>query len=830
MGVFQNNLMGAAAAASAGGGDFYTHQIANSVRNSAAQDGTLKFTAGTPTSGTTFTMSYWVKRYDNGTDGGATNIFVTGTGGGTYIFIGFGANIFDINFTGGIYGDTRLQTNALYRDTSAWYHHVLRFDSTQAATTNRLRLYVNGVEPTYSSQTIQAQIDQDEDWDFINESGIVQAFGGLSGKGHGTEGANLQMAEIVFNDGQSYGPDSYGETKNGVWIPKDPSGLTFGNNGYYLKFESSSDLGNDSSGNNNDFTAANLATHDQMLDSPTFSSTDGNGGNFCTIGGLEKNTGGFTFSEGNLKYAVSTNNRGFIFSQGVPESGKYYWEVRATLFGGSEDQLFIGVCQPDKMRGNLTAGRGGGEVSGAGGYTFDQYNGAAWLDGVKESNDSIGTSRSAPQTFGFAIDRDNNTMKWTYDGSTYSSTYTIPSSGVLAPYIGSGGGSNTASGVFNFGADSTFAGLVTAGGNADGNGYGNFSLAVPSGYVALCSGNLPTADAVDPAETDDDFPQKLFNTLLYTGTGSSNALTGVGFQPDWTWIKERGGTNPHKLTDSTRGVTKCLEIDNTSAEATDSNGLTAFGSDGFTVGSDAVYNNSSDTYASWNWRLNGGTEVANSTGGIASTVQVDPSGGFSLVKYSGTGSASTVGHGLSSAPTWIFAKSYATTTSWVIYTTAMGGGYYMSIDAGGQGADSSMWNNTNSTSSVFSVGSASSSNGGSMLAYCWANVEGYIKSGQYEGNGNADGTFVYTGFRPAFIICKSIDSATSWQLFDDKRIGFNVDNNSFLVDTDAVEATTDMIDILSNGFKCRISTDPNIAETYIYLAIAKNPFQYATAR
>ena len=374
MGVFQNNLMGAAAAAaSAGGGDFYTHQIANSVRNSAAQDGTLKFTAGTPTSGTTFTMSYWVKRYDNGTDGGATNIFVTGTGGGTYIFIGFGANIFDINFTGGIYGDTRLQTNALYRDTSAWYHHVLRFDSTQAATTNRLRLYVNGVEPTYSSQTIQAQIDQDEDWDFINESGIVQAFGGLSGKGHGTEGANLQMAEIVFNDGQSYGPDSYGETKNGVWIPKDPSGLTFGNNGYYLKFESSSDLGNDSSGNNNDFTAANLATHDQMLDSPTFSATDGNGGNFCTINPLS-DAPDMVYSEGNLTWTTSSNVRGGICNFALPigTDQKWYWEYRQASWAGSEsDDLYIGINKGSDQNIGWTANRGGNTTSesyGAQGY------------------------------------------------------------------------------------------------------------------------------------------------------------------------------------------------------------------------------------------------------------------------------------------------------------------------------------------------------------------------------------------------------------------------------------------------------------------------------
>ena len=258
---------------------FYTHQIGTSTRNSAAQDCTLKWTAGTPTSSDTFTMSCWVKRYTTSTTDSANNIFVTGTGGGTYLYISLGADL-TIEGTGGNYsGTAEMKTNAAYRDLSAWYHFVFRFDSTQSTQTNRMRIYVNGSEPTYSVQDLQAQ-GQNTDWSFINADGVVQAFGGLSGKGHGTEGADLQMAEIVFNDGQSYGPDSYGETKNGVWIPKDPSGLTFGNNGYWLKMASGA-IGTDSSGNGNNFTVNNIAAHDTMLDSPTFGSS--NGGNFCTI-------------------------------------------------------------------------------------------------------------------------------------------------------------------------------------------------------------------------------------------------------------------------------------------------------------------------------------------------------------------------------------------------------------------------------------------------------------------------------------------------------------------------------------------------------------------
>jgi hypothetical protein len=583
-----------------------------------------------------------------------------------------------------------------------------------------------------------------------------------------------------------------------------------------------------------------------MLDSPTFDSSS-NGGNFATLGGLEKNTGGFTISEGNLKYAVSTNNRGFIASQGVPESGKYYWEVRVTQFGGTQDQIFFGVCDPNKSRGNLTASRGGAETSGAGNYVLDNYNGRAILDGTAQSNDSIGNARSVPQTFGVAVDRDNNTFKWTYDGSTYSSTYAIPSSGVLAPFIGSGGGSNTASGVFNFGADSTFAGLVTAGGNSDGNGYGDFSLAVPSGYVALCAANLPVEDEVDPAQTDDDYPQKLFDAKLYTGDGtSSNAITGVGFQPDFVWIKSRSAAENHNLYDSTRGANKRIKSNTIGGETTE--GLPSFDSDGFTVdATGSICNVSSRTYVAWNWRINGGTTATNSDGSVDSTVQVDPSGAFSLVKYrgglTGTGAA-TVGHGLSKAPSMIIFKGYGNLAGgdgqwWVGSDELTSWNYFLrlnttadEIDKSGNGSMSSP------TSTVFSVNNTDGLGASTIdnLAYCFTNVEGYCKTGGYTGNANDDGAFVYTGFRPAWILMREI-ATDNWGIYDDKRIGQNNDSGSgnavLYPDTnnDEENQASRAIDLLSNGFKLRTSNATfNASGNYVYLAFAENPFKYATAR
>jgi len=220
--------------APAGGADFYEHQIVSSLRNSAAQDGTLKWTAGTPTSSTTFTMSYWVKKYTNSTDGADSNIFIAGTDGNNSISHHFatGPEFWSLG-QGGNWGANYLVSNAKVRDTSAWYHTVWRYDSTQGTAADRVRLYVNGNQVTsWRVSTMHGQIAEDEAFSYINADGVVQSFGGISSVGpHAAEGADLQMAEIVFNDGQSYGADSYGETKNGVWIPKDPSGLTFGDNG-----------------------------------------------------------------------------------------------------------------------------------------------------------------------------------------------------------------------------------------------------------------------------------------------------------------------------------------------------------------------------------------------------------------------------------------------------------------------------------------------------------------------------------------------------------------------------------------------------------------------
>ena len=828
----------------AGATGFYTHQIANSARYNQSASAHMYRTNGTATNEDKCTMSAWVKRTKLGSHTAFTGAYDPAGWGGGYLTIGMenGDNFKFLHHpSSNAATQGQITSDALYRDSSAFYHVVVAYDSSQGTAANRVKIYINGSQVT----DITATTYPDQNQDFIlNKNGCKIFIGSGGDSGGGVyQPWDGYIAEYVMIDGTAYAASDFGETKNGVWIPKDPSGLTFGNNGVYCKFESSSDLGNDSSGNNNDFTVSNVSAHDQMLDTPTFNSSS-NGGNFATLGGLEKNTGGFTISEGNLKYAVSTNNRGFIASTGVPESGKYYWEVRVTQFGGSEDGIFLGVCEPDKMRGNLTAsGRGGAEVSGAGGYTVDNYNGRAMLDGVAQSSDSIGTARSVPQTFGIAIDRDNNTFKWTYDGSTYSSTYTIPSTGVLAPYIGSGGGGNTASGVFNFGADSTFAGLVTAGGNADGNGYGNFSLAVPSGYVALCAANLPVADAVDPAQTDDDYPQKLFGMLQYTGNGSERTID-TSFQIDWSWARSTvQGQNWHVL-DTNRGFFGAssnnlfLELDTNDAEDTFSqyNFKAQSGSD-ITITSGTAFNSGTHTQQMWNWRLNGGTTSTNSSGSVSVTQQVDPSGHLSISTYSGAGGTGTFGHGLSGVPTMVWVKQRNGANNWAVYAKGAGNTKYGYLDRNTAFGTAALWNNTTPSSTLVSVGDTNEVNhsGRTYVAYCFADCDGYIKSGKYVGNGDVDGPFIYLGFKPALFIIKHVSSGDDPLVWDSLNGPINpisktlsMHDNSAIVDN-----SNRHVDFLSNGVKIR-TTNSNANSTnsdgIVYLAMAHNPFKYATAR
>jgi hypothetical protein len=624
-----------------------------------------------------------------------------------------------------------------------------------------------------------------------------------------------------------------------------------------LMFQDSSALGDDTSGEGNDWTSVNLSTHDQMLDSPTFNSSS-NGGNFATMNPLSQGSYA-TLSEGNLKVTGNTGaDVGRAIGNIAPTTGKWYFEINMEDVYAYIPSTGLRDVNAGNM-GNQTTGPMlsiGMEASGA--LLSYSSSGQQGNMGTVTSTSTGVSSFSDGDIMMIAWDCENRKM-WIGKNGTFFNSGNPASgsnpqfswtagSGISAFTPQCGVATDGSDAIFNFGQDGTFAGTKTAQGNSDDTGYGNFYYDPPTGYLALCSGNLPTADAVDPAQTDDNYPQELFSALLYTGDGgSSTAITGVGFQPDWVWIKRRNAAENHNLYDSNRGVNKRIQSNRNVAETTE--GLPAFGSDGFTVdASGGICNVSSQTYVAWNWRANGGTTSSNSNGSITSTVQADPSGGFSIVTWTGAagawGTLGTVGHGLSAAPTVILAKTRGT-GEWNCFFSS-----YDEASIGGSNAasnklqlnvDDALYTNQSyadfgkvmPTSTVFTVnGNLINNSGTTVVAYCFTNIEGYIKSGTYVGNANDNGVFVYTGFKPSFFMCKPVVTG-NWRIQDNKRTPLNVADKTLFPNRDDGTLSNDSndIDIVSNGVKMRASdSDYNQATTFVYLAMAENPFKYATAR
>jgi hypothetical protein len=320
-----------------------------------------------------------------------------------------------------------------------------------------------------------------------------------------------------------------------------------------------------------------------------------------------------------------------------------------------------------------------------------------------------------------------------------------------------------------------------------------------------------------------------FNTKLYTGNGSTQSISSVGFQPDWVWIKYRNITENHETYDAVRGVTKAIFPDSASSEVTQSAGLTSFDSDGFTLGNRTNLNDNSGTFVSWNW-LASNTTASNTDGSITSTVSANTTSGFSIVSYTGTGANATVGHGLGAVPKMIIAKRLTDVESWGVYHVSNGASKYMKLDEN-QIAETAttVWNNTTPTSSVFSLGTSGLCNfsGKDMIAYCFTEKKGFSKFGSYTGNGNADGTFVYTGFKPSFLIVKRTDDIGGFKIFDNKRNTFNsLDKNLSADSTSAEDSGSDRLDFLSNGFKIRTTSGAYggaSGGSYIYMAFAEAP-------
>ena len=324
-------------------------------------------------------------------------------------------------------------------------------------------------------------------------------------------------------------------------------------------------------------------------------------------------------------------------------------------------------------------------------------------------------------------------------------------------------------------------------------------------------------------------PSLHFNTKLYTGNGGTQSITGVGFQPDWVWGKNRSTTGSHNLCDVVRGATKIVYSNLTDAEGTDTNSFTSFDSDGFSIGSQSNINGNGNSIVAWNWKASGST-ASNSDGDITSTVSANTTAGFSIVKYTGNGSNDQrVGHGLGARPTAWFIKRLGSADDWIVYHQGLAANWYddtyLYLNSSNAVMGSINAGTGNPTSSVFYIGDTgrTGASGDDYIAYVFAEKKGFSKFGSYTGNSSTDGPFVYTGFKPAFVIIKKHNDTANWMMYDNKREGYNVDNDHLKPNTNEAEGTSDDLDLLSNGFKLRTSGSGENSGNFIYMAFAAEP-------
>ena len=620
------------------------------------------------------------------------------------------------------------------------------------------------------------------------------------------------------------------------------AGNTSVSNDFPSQFTSSTGIGTDSSGQGNNYTPTNLLNSDVVIDSPT--------NNFATWNPLVPSTN--TFSKGNLKATMSGSSGAKIVSTIGATTGKYYME----LLWQNQSNWPVGLTSTNKREASLS---GIADGSTSIGFWISSSSTVLYINTSVTSWSGSGTGWSNNDMVGLAVDGVNRTISIYKNGSSIGS-YDYSGLGWKQTFFAAGNYVNNNTYLANFGQNPTHSGATSAGSATDGNGIGLFKNAPPSGFLALCTANLP-----EPAIP---LPSAHFNTVLYTGNGGTKTVSGVGFQPGFTWIKNRPAADFHVLTDSNRGVTKTLSSNygnstgqsgvSTGYEQTYSNGLTAFNSDGFVVGSQEEFNTNNENFVSWNWKT--GSNASNTDGDYTTSVSVNNTAGFSVMTYTGYGypaggqGSYEFGHGLSTAPSLVMIKKRGGGASgasgpdkgghWVVAATAIDPNWtgYFSLNRNvayfnGDGSGINYFWNGAPTSSVIDMKYDWFTNGSSAtyVAYSWHEVAGFSKFGSYTGNGNADGPFISTGFKPAWVMIKRTDAVSSWSIYDSKRSISNVSDNLVWADLASAEGTSTQysVDILSNGFKLRDgnSNSQNINNgVFFYMAFAESPFKTANAR
>jgi hypothetical protein len=546
-------------------------------------------------------------------------------------------------------------------------------------------------------------------------------------------------------------------------------------------------------------------------------------GNFCTLNRLPYSTSfRSNLGKGNLFSNPGNNCMGFG-TMALTSGKKWYMEGIAQNAYNTTMGIFE-VNDANTIQNSLnTFYYNNTSYKSA----FYHRDGTKYIDG---SNSSYGATFAIGDVIGMAVDLESATNTITfYKNNASQGSFNLGTNGL--DYLFCMARGTSGGGWFmNFGQDSTFGGNKTAGGNADANSFGDFFYAVPSGHLAVCSANLGIDSNIDPAQTDNDIPSKQFGIVTYTGNGTARSFTGLGFQPDMIWTKMRNSGDDGKITDSVRGVYKELTSNTTAPEGTDTNGVTAFGTDGFSIGSGNKYNLNEYNFVAWCWRA-GGTASSNTDGTTTVSLSANPKAGFSIITYTGTGSAgATIGHGLSAKPAFIIVKNRTDTDSWAIYHESIGADFYTAFSGAIFSNNATFWNDTEPTTSVITLGTNNRVNGSSdnLVCYAWAQIEGYSKFGEFQGNGNADGPFIYTGFRPRMLFIKRNANSHYWKIFDTARNTNNLTDNSLSWDNTDAESSSNGIDILSNGFKLRNSNSSfnNSGSQFVYGAWGDVPFKY----
>ena len=702
-----------------------------------------------------WTLSMWVKR---GNIGGEQKLWSV-QNGSNFDMLALSSDqlAFEVNTASS--STNRIDTTQLFKDTSQWYNFVAVWDADNGTGANRMILYVNGVQATLTTSNTPASTGQRS---LTNNGSFVHFIGSKANSSQYFDG---YLAETVLINGLALSPSSFGQvdTSTGRWIPKDVSGLTFGTGGFYLNYAASDDVGNDVSGGNNDFTNNNTVV--QVADTPTVNANVWNS--------AESGFSGGTFTNGNRTVQTGTSQYSPV-QAGLPiSSGKWYTEVVPTAT--SNDVNFqIGITKGLTTATTQQLGSLANDVGYYGQAGKLIYNG--------ESAVAYGASYAVNDVIGMAIDFDANTITFYKNGASQGAITLPDTSTASTPYF-------IACNHFDNASNGTF---LLRSLSSDWTG------SAPAGHLAIIQDNMPT---------------------------------GESYQTAFSWIKNRDATDNHMLFDRVRGIYNDIHSNEAAVEVTNVNTLQRFLNGGVQVGNDVQVNTASESYVAWNWYMETtGTGTSNTDGTINTTATlVDTNIGLSISTYTGTGGNATVGHGLGVAPEMLFVKRTDATSGWYMQNSNLLATQFMQLNAlDAVAANATVWNSTFPTSTVFNIGTNAVTNASSAtyLALCFAPSQ-FTSIGTYEGNANANGTFVPTvnslgiPIQPKFILQRNVDGAFHWQMYDTSRSPTNVIDASLYANSTSAEVSgnsANSLDIVTGGFKCRGTGDPNRSNTSIYLA------------